>query len=191
VNASASTPTATYGSKYTSKNCYANWIVYRLTDVMLMKAEAMVQLIDENDTTDNAAAVRDSLLRGAFEIVNVVNSRSSFATTEGGISYGEFSSKSQMTNLILDERNRELMFEGKRWFDLVRRAEREGNTSYLIAQVTRKGSDNASVVQSKLSRMDGLYWPYNKEELQVNPNLKQNPAYPTEDEGSYENTMTK
>jgi hypothetical protein len=73
----------------------------------------------------------------------------------------------------------------------VRRAEREGNTSYLIAQVTRKGSDNASVVQSKLSRMDGLYWPYNKEELQVNPNLKQNPAYPTEDEGSYENTMTK
>lgn len=191
VNASASTPTATYGSKYTKDNCYANWIVYRLTDVMLMKAEAMVQLIDENDTADNAAAVRDSLLHGAFEIVNVVNNRSSFATTEGGISYGEFSSKSQMTNLILDERNRELMFEGKRWFDLVRRAEREGNTSYLIAQVTRKGSDNASVVQSKLSRMDGLYWPYNKEELQVNPNLKQNPAYPTEDEGSYENTMTK
>ncbi|MBQ7966339.1 MAG: RagB/SusD family nutrient uptake outer membrane protein [Bacteroidaceae bacterium] len=191
VNASASTPDAAYGSMYAKDNCYANWIVYRLTDVMLMKAEAMVQLIDENDTTENAAAVRDSLLRGAFEIVSVVNSRSSFASTEGGISYGDFSSKTQMTNLVLDERNRELMFEGKRWFDLVRRAEREGNTSYLIAQVTRKGSDNASVVQSKLSRMDGLYWPYNKEELQVNPNLKQNPAYPNEDDGSYENTMTK
>ena len=191
VNASASTPDAAYGSLYAKNNCYANWIVYRLTDVMLMKAEAMVQLIDENDSTDNAAAVRDSLLRGAFEIVSVVNNRSSFASTEGGISYGDFSSKTQMTNLVLDERNRELMFEGKRWFDLVRRAERENSTSYLIAQVTRKGSDNASVVQSKLSRMDGLYWPYNKEELQVNPYLKQNPAYPTEDEGSYENTMTK
>jgi len=191
VNASASTPNAAYGSLYAKNNCYANWIVYRLTDVMLMKAEAMVQLIDENDSADNAAAVRDSLLRGAFEIVSVVNNRSSFASTEGGISYGDFSSKTQMTNLVLDERNRELMFEGKRWFDLVRRAERENSTSYLIAQVTRKGSDNASVVQSKLSRMDGLYWPYNKEELQVNPYLKQNPAYPTEDEGSYENTMTK
>lgn len=191
VNASASTPNAAYGSLYAKNNCYANWIVYRLTDVMLMKAEAMVQLIDENDSTDNAATVRDSLLRGAFEIVSVVNNRSSFASTEGGISYGDFSSKTQMTNLVLDERNRELMFEGKRWFDLVRRAERENSTSYLIAQVTRKGSDNASVVQSKLSRMDGLYWPYNKEELQVNPYLKQNPAYPTEDEGSYENTMTK
>lgn len=191
LSASATSPSATYGTRYSSSNCYANWIVYRLTDVMLMKAEAMVQLIDENDTTENASVVRDSLLRGAFEIVKVVNTRSSFATTEEGLAYGEFSSKSQMTNLVLDERNRELMFEGKRWFDLVRRAEREGNTNYLIAQVTRKGSDNASVVQSKLSRMDGLYWPYNKEELQVNPNLKQNPAYPTEDEGSYENTMTK
>jgi hypothetical protein len=94
-----------------------------------------------------------------------------------------------MTALVLDERNRELMFEGKRWFDLVRRAEREGNTSYLIGQVTRKGSDNASVVQSKLSRMDGLYWPYNKEELQVNVNLKQNPAYPNEDDSSYQSTI--
>ena len=189
LNASASTPTTTYGSRYSSSNCYANWIIYRLTDVMLMKAEAMVQLVDENDSTENAGTVRDSLLRGAFEIVNVVNTRSNFATSGEGLSYAEYSSKSQMTNLVLDERNRELMFEGKRWFDLVRRAERDGNTSYLIGQVTRKGSDNASVVQSKLSRMDGLYWPYNKEELQVNPNLKQNPAYPTEDEGSYESTI--
>lgn len=189
LNASASTPNAAYGSFYAKDNCYANWILYRLTDVMLMKAEAMVQLIDENDTTDTAAAVRDSLLRGAFDIVVAVNKRSSFATTEEGISYDEYRSKSQMTNLVLDERNRELMFEGKRWFDLVRRAERDGNTNYLIGQVTRKGSDNASVVQSKLSRMDALYWPYNKEELQVNPKLRQNPAYPTEDEGSYESTI--
>ena len=94
-----------------------------------------------------------------------------------------------MTALVLEERQRELMFEGKRWFDLVRRAEREGNTNYLIGRVTRKGSDNASVVQSKLSRMDGLYWPYNKAELQVNPNLKQNPAYPNEDDGSYQSSI--
>lgn len=188
-NASATAPTASYGTFYAQDNCYANWIVYRLTDVMLMKAEALVQLIDENDESENAAAVRDSLLHEAFDIVSVVNTRSSFSTAESSLSYDEYCSKSQMTNLVLDERNRELMFEGKRWFDLVRRAEREGNTSYLIGQVTRKGSDNASVVQSKLSRMDGLYWPYNKVELQVNLELKQNPAYPTEDEGSYESTI--
>lgn len=188
-NASASTPDPSYGGFYPEKNCYANWIVYRLTDVMLMKAEAMVQLVNENDTTVGADVVRDSLLRGAFAIVEIVNTRSNFGSTESPLAYDQYSSKSLMTALVLDERNRELMFEGKRWFDLVRRAEREGNTSYLIGQVTRKGSDNASVVQSKLSRMDGLYWPYNKAELQVNSNLKQNPAYPNVDDGSYQSTI--
>lgn len=188
-NASASTPEPSYGTKYSSSNCYANWIVYRLTDVMLMKAEAMVQLVNDNDTTEGADVVRDSLLRGAFAIVEVVNTRSNFGSTESSLSYEDYSSKSLMTALVLEERQRELMFEGKRWFDLVRRAEREGNTNYLIGRVTRKGSDNASVVQSKLSRMDGLYWPYNKAELQVNPNLKQNPAYPNEDDGSYQSSI--
>ena len=188
-NASASTISPSYGGFYASSNCFANWIVYRLTDVMLMKAEAMVQLVNENDTTEGADVVRDSLLRGAFAIVEVVNTRSNFGSTESAFSYDGYSSKSLMTALVLEERQRELMFEGKRWFDLVRRAEREGNTSYLIGRVTRKGSDNASVVQSKLSRMEGLYWPYNKEELQVNPNLKQNPAYPNEDDGSYQSTI--
>ena len=188
-NASASTPSPSYGGFYSSSNCYANWIVYRLTDVMLMKAEAMVQLVNENDTTVGADVVRDSLLRGAFAIVEVVNTRSNFSSTESPLAYDQYSSKSLMTALVLEERQRELMFEGKRWFDLVRRAEREQNTSYLIGRVTRKGSDNASVVQSKLSRMEGLYWPYNKEELQVNPNLKQNPAYPNEDDGSYQSTI--
>ena len=188
-NASANNPEPFYGTKYSSSNCYANWIIYRLTDVMLMKAEAMVQLVNENDTTEGADVVRDSLLRGAFAIVEVVNTRSNFGSTESAFSYDGYSSKSLMTALVLEERQRELMFEGKRWFDLVRRAEREGNTSYLIGRVTRKGSDNASVVQSKLSRMEGLYWPYNKAELQVNPNLKQNPAYPNEDDGSYQSTI--
>ena len=188
-NASASTPDPSYGGFYPEKNCYANWIVYRLTDVMLMKAEAMVQLVNENDTTVGADVVRDSLLRGAFAVVEVVNTRSNFGSTESPLSYDQYSSKSLMTALVLEERQRELMFEGKRWFDLVRRAEREGNTSYLIGRVTRKGSDNASVVQSKLSRMDGLYWPYNKAELQVNSNLKQNPAYPNVDDGSYQSTI--
>ena len=166
-----------------------NWIVYRATDVMLMKAEAMVQLVNDNDTTEGADVVRDSLLRGAFAIVEVVNTRSNFGSTESALAYDQYSSKSLMTALVLEERQRELMFEGKRWFDLVRRAEREGDTNYLIGRVTRKGSDNASVVQSKLSRMDGLYWPYNKAELQVNPNLKQNPAYPNEDDGSYQSSI--
>ena len=85
----------------------------------------------------------------------------------------------------MDERQRELMFEGKRWFVLVRRSLRDGNTNYLVSQVMRKGSDNASVTQSKLAKMDAIFWPYNKDELKVNDALQQNPAFGSGENSSY------
>ena len=35
-------------------------------------------------------------------------------------------------DLVFDERRREFLFEGKRWFDLVRHTRRDGNTDYLV-----------------------------------------------------------
>lgn len=169
---------------YPEKYCHANWILYRLTDVMLLKAEALVQMVEG----DAKSEVNDSLLRAAYDIVSVINKRSNCATTYTPITYANYSTKSQMENLVFEERARELMFEGKRWYDLVRRSLRDGNTSYLVQQVTRKGSDNASVVQAKLAKMDAIFWPYNLEELKVNPYLVQNPAFGSGDDNSYQNT---
>lgn len=169
---------------YPEKYCHANWILYRLTDVMLLKAEALVQMVDGDAKTE----ANDSLLRAAYDIVSVINKRSNCATTYMPITYANYSTKSQMENLVFEERARELMFEGKRWYDLVRRSLRDGNTSYLVQQVTRKGSDNASVVQAKLAKMDAIFWPYNLDELKVNPYLVQNPAFGSGDDNSYQNT---
>lgn len=169
---------------YPEEYCHANWILYRLTDVMLLKAEALVQMVEG----DAKSEVNDSLLRAAYDIVSVINKRSNCATTYTPITYANYSTKSQMENLVLEERARELMFEGKRWYDLVRRSLRDGNTSYLVQQVTRKGSDNASVVQAKLAKMDAIFWPYNLDELKVNPYLVQNPAFGSGDDNSYQNT---
>lgn len=169
---------------YPEEYCHANWIIYRLTDVMLLKAEALVQMVDGDAKTE----ANDSLLRAAYDIVSVINKRSNCATTYMPITYANYSTKSQMENLVFEERARELMFEGKRWYDLVRRSLRDGNTSYLVQQVTRKGSDNASVVQAKLAKMDAIFWPYNLDELKVNPYLVQNPAFGSGDDNSYQNT---
>lgn len=169
---------------YPEEYCHANWILYRLTDVMLLKAEALVQMVDGDAKTE----ANDSLLRAAYDIVSVINKRSNCATTYTPITYANYSTKSQMENLVFEERARELMFEGKRWYDLVRRSLRDGNTSYLVQQVTRKGSDNASVVQAKLAKMDAIFWPYNLDELKVNPYLVQNPAFGSGDDNSYQNT---
>ena len=184
VSISSTEITSSASPSYPEEYCHANWILYRLTDVMLLKAEALVQMVDGDAKTE----ANDSLLRAAYDIVSVINKRSNCATTYMPITYANYSTKSHMENLVFEERARELMFEGKRWYDLVRRSLRDGNTSYLVQQVTRKGSDNASVVQAKLAKMDAIFWPYNLEELKVNPYLVQNPAFGSGDDNSYQNT---
>ena len=184
VSISSTEITSSASPSYPEKYCHANWILYRLSDVMLLKAEALVQMVDGDAKTE----ANDSLLRAAYDIVSVINKRSNCATTYMPITYANYSTKSQMENLVFEERARELMFEGKRWYDLVRRSLRDGNTSYLVQQVTRKGSDNASVVQAKLAKMDAIFWPYNLDELKVNPYLVQNPAFGSGDDNSYQNT---
>ena len=174
----ASTSTSLYPKNY----CHANWIIYRLSDVMLMKAEAMTQLLSDDNN-------QESDMRPIFNIINAVNKRS-YASNEMGdtLKYNTYASKSLLENLVFDERNRELMFEGKRWYDLVRRSLRDGNTTYLVDRVLRKGSSESSVVSSKLSSLDAIFWPYNYDEMKANGNLVQNPAFSSGTNDSYTTT---
>ena len=186
IDASESTITSK-GVLYNSSNCYAPWIIYRTADVMLMKAEALVQMVNSDAESDEELASNESLLKQAFEIVNVLEKRSSMASNFTNLSYSDYSSKNQMEELVLQERQRELMFEGKRWYDLVRKSLRDGNTNFLVSKVQQKGSD-AGVSASKFAKLDGIFWPYNNDELKVNGNLTQNPAFGSGSSSSYEST---
>ena len=83
--------------------------------------------------------------------------------------------------LVLKERLLELTFEGKRWYDLVRKALREKTTNN-IKFVADKLDSNSGVVKSKMSTIDGLFMPIYIDELRYNKLLKQNPAYQDDDE---------
>ena len=164
-------------------SAYANWIVYRLTDVMLMRAEAEVELA--GDVAEGAVLTEEQTqhYRNAFDCVSAVWKRANNkrTSTVGLLVFEDYAtSRSTMENLVLDERQRELMFEGKRWFDLVRLSRREGDNSRLIEKVLPKFQENTSAIRIKLSAADVLYWPYNREELKQNPKLVQNPAYVTD-----------
>jgi len=100
----------------------------------------------------------------------------------------DYNTKSLMSDLVLKERQRELMFEGKRWYDLVRRSQRDGNTAVLSKLATQKVTENKGGIQTKLARMDAIYWPYNLDELKVNHNLTQNPAFGSGENGNYQKT---
>lgn len=176
-------------NRWIQDRCHANWVIYRLTDVMLMKAEALILQINTNEN-GNLSDEDNLRLRTAFTLVDAVNRRSyGYSQTASALTYSKYSSKSAMLNLIYDERNRELMFEGKRWFDLVRRSMREGNTNYLISQAGRKYTNNKTAAESKLSKLDAIFWPYYEDELKVNKNLTQNPAYGSDDHSLFDITQ--
>ena len=82
-----------------------------------------------------------------------------------------------MEDLILKERKREFMFEGKRWYDLVRYSIHTGSNTFLAEQVTTKYQINGNAIKIRLSDPNALFWPFNKDELKLNRYLKQNPAY--------------
>ncbi|AGB28359.1 RagB/SusD family protein [Prevotella dentalis DSM 3688] len=164
-------------NRFTNGRVKSNWIVYRLTDVMMMKAEALVALTG-NET--ELTAEDEDRLKGAFALVNAVNKRSVMQSDNelsDTLSVVAYKSKEQMEDLVLAERQRELMFEGKRYFDLVRRTRRDGNTDYIKQRIALKFSSGGSGSSNKFSRTDYIYWPYNVDELKVNKNLKQNAAF--------------
>ena len=153
---------------------------------MLMKAEALTLMADPT-ASGTLGDEGMALLRQAFTLVDAVNRRSyGNSQTASALTYSRYTTKTSMLNLVYDERNRELMFEGKRWFDLVRRSMREGNTNYLVSQAGRKYTNNKSAAESRLKLLDAIFWPYNEEELKVNKHLVQNPAFGSGDKSIFE-----
>lgn len=158
------------GTGYIVRNQnYVNWIFYRFTDVMLMKAEA---LVERNDSAD---------LSVAYDLYASVYNRSNLATPLAAYEALETTpTRQQMRENVLAERQRELMFEGKRWFDLVRKARRDGSNNAMLELATQKYTNPGSVT-SKWMPTDMLYLPVHENELKVNPMLKQNQAYETDE----------
>ncbi|HEY4206423.1 MAG TPA: RagB/SusD family nutrient uptake outer membrane protein [Puia sp.] len=74
------------------------WILYRLSDIILMKAEALIKLHQLNDAKDLLDQVRN----------------------RAGLGGTTAASEDDVFRAIIKERLYELCFEGKRWNDLVR-----------------------------------------------------------------------
>ncbi|MDR1120948.1 MAG: RagB/SusD family nutrient uptake outer membrane protein [Dysgonamonadaceae bacterium] len=145
------------------------WIFYRLADIYLMKAEALVEQGGEEN------------LKAAFEEVLKTYERANPDMLDGALAFTSYNSQNAMRDLVLDERQREFLFEGKRYFDLLRRIKREGTQSnivskYLMRKYEAQGLE-ATTVRSKINDKDAIYMPINETEVKNNPLLKQNPFY--------------
>ena len=166
---------------------YANWIIYRFSDVLLMKAEAEVELAGNVEGIDQISEEQESHYRRAFACVSAIWKRANnkrTATTDTLVYEDYASSRITMEDLVFDERQREFLFEGKRWYDFVRLCRREESNSRMITKVLSKFEQNVSAIRIKLASPDALYFPYFKRELDSNPYLEQNAAYVTDETSS-------
>ncbi len=157
-----------YSGRRSSNSMDANWILYRVSDVILMKAEAMACLAEDGSPE----------LEEAFNLAYAVLDRSNpLIETKNKLKYSAYGSASLVLDFIMRERQREFFAEGKRWFDLVRMALRDNTTQKMLNLLTAKYATNASAIKAKLATLNSLFSPVLKDEIKVNPALVQNPAW--------------
>jgi hypothetical protein len=139
-----------------------NFIIHRLADVILMRAEALAHLGFEEKTL-------------AITLVNTIRTRANlpiYDTIDGNVP------TSLLIDIIMKERAMELAMEGKRWFDLVRVATNDNRLDFLVDNVINSRTvGERAIIRARI--IDARSWvlPILKDELDKNPNLKQNPFY--------------
>ena len=140
-----------------------HWFVYRYTDVLLMQAEALAEL----NRGPEALAIIE-FIRLHREAIDM--------TTE----MIDTGNKKEVIDYILAERSRELAFEGKRWFDMLRNARRNNYARLDIltdAALLSAPPEQQQSIVAKLKDPNSHYLPINTYELFTNKKLVQNPFY--------------
>lgn len=202
------------GSKYTASkktqefSGTPNWIIYRLSEIMLFRAEAEIELAkniagelaeqepadddteEEGETTEakhRKASVADmgsdlstpeELYDDAFKIISAVYRRSNpYVKKDSKYAPTKPTEYSAFSTLLMNERRREFLFEGKRYYDLVRQSRRAGDTRLFRSALSSKYGEAGAAVAMKMVRMDFMYLPVSRAEMKVNLNLVQNSCY--------------
>lgn len=175
-----------------------NWPVYRLSDMMTLKAEAMARLggfglpdyperdtyriLDElfrrNNPTADTVAASSNLFCKRLRSYKAFKADDDKDGTGWKKRYEDYGSP---LKLAFNERQREFLGEGKRWYDIVRECEFRGATKDVLSDWVGL----SSVVRNRLRSLWSLYNPIYLEELKVNGKeygsktgqLTQNPAW--------------
>lgn len=154
----------------------ANFIVYRVAEVMLMKAQAL-------------AMKGESHWKEAVELVNSIRHRA-LLTDFNGIDTKAADADAQISQLdeltlleeILEQKELELMAEGKRWYDLLwfgRIANHKYKTQFVAKVVEGNQTTNQQWIRSVLQDENAWYLPIPQADIEHNSLLEQNPFYGT------------
>lgn len=140
-----------------------NIILYRLADIQLLRAEAFVAKGDNTSAFALLKLIRERAF-GPVATVSAPNQNNDAVNgPTGSVARANFiaMSKTNAQNVILEERKKELCFEGKRWYDLVR---------------TNKAIEIMGPINGLTSK-ENILWPINLNIIRQNPTIIQNNFY--------------
>lgn len=169
-------------------NLDAHWIVYRMSEIYLMKAEAITQLHNDEENLKDAFKYVREVFKRSNPIAYQANNPSTTKENDS-LKFTNFSTQDDMEKLILVERQREFIGEGKRWYDLVRFALRRGNTADMLAILCKKYGSGSKAVQAKLADMQALFSPVYNNEIKNNNWLYQNGVWSVNETSSRTDDM--
>lgn len=146
-----------------------NFILYRVAEVMLIKAEALVMRQQGQNVEDN---------RAALSLVNAVRHRTNLHDATA-----DETSLEDVVRAIYHERIMEMAGEGKAWYDFLRLGRygivggvnfRQMMADYVV-DYNKQASE--STIRNILGDENKWYLPIADSEISNNPLLQQNPSY--------------
>lgn len=144
----------------------ANWIFYRLPDILLMKAEALVLSANGNQ----------QMFNDAIELVNTLRRRAEIKKDLDAPATSD-----ECLQIVLNERQIEFVGEGKRWFDILRTAKRNHyeKRSYLVnILLNGLSAQDRLIYEAKLEDENSYFLPILQDEIDNSGGiLVQNPYY--------------
>ncbi len=147
-------PSDNYAFMYKVRSGYSNVFFLRYDDLLLLKAEALMN----GESPD---------LAGAADIIDRIRERAGVAR----LTSAERGSKDALFEAYVNERRLELACEGERWYDLVRLNLVEE------AMETAQRTDSGRLPLSVPYTANSYLLPIPQDVLDTNPNVVQNPGY--------------
>ena len=152
----------------------ANFIIYRVAEVMLMKALALTM----KGSSSWAEAV---------SLINKVRNRAGLGNfkdidLQSADAAAQISQLDELTLIeeILDQKEMEFMAEGKRWYDLLwlgRIANGKYKKQFISKVMEGNQTTNLQWIQSVLQDENAWYMPLPQADIEHNKLLEQNPYY--------------
>lgn len=144
----------------------ANYIIYRMADVMLMKAEALIRIGGSAHWTE------------ALELINQIRERANLELYPTD-NISEMTEE-QLLGFLLNERDMELAAEGKRWYDLLRYGKQQNfkyKSQFKALVMENNQTAESRWLNSVLDNDNAWYLPIPASDITTNSALVQNPYY--------------